>query len=177
MNIRSIDRDSGLTCINIDTATFSVVTLNHKGSSFIVHTGSGVGRNIGSMYMDSTRALAICIGNRRGTSNDIHICPRHQRQRRTAAQLHFSCGACKGGAGHHQHVVTGLQVYIISCRYVYITAGHPDLRPAAVLYYNATIRSLCYNTGQLYLGLLVFILQYTSCRELLMRLYVLYRNI
>lgn len=85
MNIRSIDRDSGLACININAATFSVVTLNHKGSSFTVHTSRGVGRNIGSVYMDSTSALAIGIGDGRGTRNDIHIYTRHQRQRRAAA--------------------------------------------------------------------------------------------
>lgn len=78
MNIRSIYRDSGLACINIDTATFSIVTLNHKGSSFTVHARRGIGRNIGSVYMDSTRALAIGIGDGRGTRNDIHIYTRHQ---------------------------------------------------------------------------------------------------
>ena len=85
MNIRSVDRDSGLARINIYTATFSIVTLNHKSSSFIVHTGSSVGRNIGSVYMDSTHALAVRLGGRHGTGNDIHICTRYQRQRRTAA--------------------------------------------------------------------------------------------
>ena len=69
---------------------------------------------------------------------------------------------------------TRLYVYIIGCRYVYITVCHTYLGATTVFEYYTAVGGLRNDAGYVHL---VFILQYTSIRKLFMGFHVLYRKL